>query len=41
VPGLTPTATASLTVTNAAAISTTFMNIPVFTDTITWLVANV
>lgn len=41
VPGITPTATASLTVTNAAQVSTTFMNIPVFTDTVTWLTANV
>jgi hypothetical protein len=41
VPGIAPTATASMTVTNAAAESTMFMNIPVFADTITWVTANV
>ena len=39
--GITPTATETMTVTTAANASTSFMNIPVFADTITWLFASV
>lgn len=41
VPGITPTLTASMTVTDAAPNTTTVDNIPVFADTITWLFVNV
>jgi hypothetical protein len=40
-PGITPTLTASMTVTDAAQDATTFDDIPVFADTITWLFVNV
>ncbi len=40
VPGIAPTNTAMMTVTDSAQTSSTLMNIPVFADTITWLSAN-
>jgi hypothetical protein len=40
-PGITPTNTESLTVTNAGLNTTTVNDVPVFTDKITWLFVNV
>lgn len=41
VPGITPTSTASLTVTNGSQAQTVLMNIPVFADTITFVFADI